>query len=127
MIIDRLDHINIAAPAGLLARVRDFYVNILGLEVGARPVFSSPGFWLYAGKNPVIHLSEKEGRQAGAENDYFDHVAFRGDDLQALVSRLDSAGIDYVRNFVPELDLQQMFFRDPAGVRIEINFQEVNE
>lgn len=125
--IDRLDHVNIAAPAELLARVRDFYISVLGLEDGARPAFSSPGFWLYAGNTPVIHLSEKDGRQAGGNDGCFDHVAFRGNDLQGMVSRLESAGIDHRRNYVPEINLYQLFFRDPAGVGVEVNFQGVSE
>lgn len=123
MTIERLDHINIAAPAELLARVRDFYTHILDLEEGARPAFSSPGYWLYAGEDPVIHLSEKNRQPDDGNGACLDHVAFRGHAPQALISRLESAGIDYHRNHVPELDLLQLFFRDPAGVRIEINFK----
>ena len=124
MSIDRLDHINIAAPADLLADVRDFYVNVLGLQEGARPEFSSPGYWLYAGNDPLIHLSEKDRQPAGGNQGCLDHVAFRGRHRQAMCSRLESAGIGYQQNHVPELSLSQLFFRDPAGVRVEINFRE---
>lgn len=125
--IDQLDHINIAAPADLLARVRDFYVDILGLEDGARPVFSSPGYWLYAGNRPLIHLSVRDGRPAGEDAGYLDHVAFTGRGHRELLSRLESAEIEYQRNHVPELDLYQLFFRDPAGVRVEVNFRGENK
>ena len=123
LIIDRLDHINIAAPAGLLVKVRDFYVDILGLEDGARPEFSSPGYWLYAGKDPLIHLSERDGGAADGSNGCLDHVAFRGHDLKAMSSRLESAGVEFQLTQVPGLNLSQLFFRDPAGVRVEINFR----
>ena len=122
VIIDRLDHINIAAPAGLLVEVRDFYVDILGLEDGARPEFSSPGYWLYAGNDPLIHLSERDGRSADGSNGCLDHVAFRGQDMQALSSRLESTGIEFKLTHVPGLNLSQLFFHDPAGVRVEVNF-----
>ena len=123
MIIDRLDHINIAAPAGLLAVVRDFYVDILGMEDGARPAFSSRGYWLYAGKDPLIHLSEKDRQPIAEGNGCLDHVAFRGHDIQALSTRLESAGIEFQLTHVPGLKLSQLFFHDPAGVRVEVNFQ----
>ena len=124
MIIDRLDHINIAAPAGLLAEVREFYVDIISLEDGARPEFSSPGYWLYAGKNALIHLSEKNRQPADDANGCLDHVAFRGSDSQSLAERLESAGIEFRQNHVPGRNLIQLFFCDPAGVRVEINFVE---
>lgn len=124
MSIDRLDHINIAAPAELLAHVRNFYVDILGLQEGARPAFSSPGYWLYAGNDPLIHLSEKDRQPVSGEKGCLDHVAFRGHQRHALCSRLESAGIDYQQNHVPGLNLSQLFFRDPAGVRVEVNFLE---
>ena len=53
-----LDHINIAAPAELLAKTRDFYCDVIGLAEGFRPTFSRKGFWLYSKGKPIIHLVE---------------------------------------------------------------------
>lgn len=41
-----LNHFNITAPGELLEKVRDFYVEVLGLIVGERPGFRRNGFWL---------------------------------------------------------------------------------
>ena len=44
---------------------RDFYRNILGLEVGFRPDLNFPGYWLYCGDVPVVHLVPRQyGRRA---------------------------------------------------------------
>ena len=39
-------------------KVRDFYVDLMGLTEGERPAFPFRGYWLYLGGIPVIHLVE---------------------------------------------------------------------
>lgn len=52
-----LDHYNLRAPRPLLDTLRDFYIDVVGLRLGARPPFRSHGYWLYAGAQAVLHLS----------------------------------------------------------------------
>jgi catechol 2,3-dioxygenase-like lactoylglutathione lyase family enzyme len=118
----QLDHINIKAPEALLEEVRDFYCAVLGLQEGARPKFSSPGYWLYAGERPLVHLSRGSERPASPAPSYLDHVAFRAVGLQAFTARLEAQGVDYRSSHIPELALTQLFFSDPAGTGLEINF-----
>jgi catechol 2,3-dioxygenase-like lactoylglutathione lyase family enzyme len=117
-----IDHINIRAPRELLAQIRDFYCAVLGLEEGFRPVFSSEGHWLYAADKPIVHLSlgaetvHEEGRSC------LDHVAFQAAGLDDFRARLDALGIEYRSSYIPELHMSQLFFRDPAGTGLEVNF-----
>ena len=37
-----------------LEGTRSFFEKVLGLETGYRPAFSFPGYWLYAGGEPVV-------------------------------------------------------------------------
>ena len=60
-----IDHISIAAPLELLEQVREFYCNILELEVGPRPDFGIAGYWLYGDNHPLIHLIESPNHQRG--------------------------------------------------------------
>ncbi|HYY97889.1 MAG TPA: VOC family protein [Pyrinomonadaceae bacterium] len=119
-----LNHFNVTAPAGLIERVRDFYVEALGLSVGERPGFRRGGFWLYAGAEPVVHLTacdEGDARSAQSRG-HFDHVAFSCEGLREFVERLERAGVEYEVDEVASLGQAQLFLRDPAGVGLELNF-----
>ena len=39
-----------------LERTKDFYQDIVGLSVGERPPLPFPGYWLYCGNVPTVHL-----------------------------------------------------------------------
>ena len=39
-----------------LERTKDFYQDIVGLKVGDRPPLPFPGYWLYCGDVPTVHL-----------------------------------------------------------------------
>ena len=92
-----LEHVTIRCAQ--LKRTRDFYVDLMGLTEGDRPAFPFRGHWLYLGGVAVVHLVEASD-SAGAwgreiviptpadGTGSFDHVAFRGDDFQAMRKRL---------------------------------------
>ena len=56
MALESLDHCAIRTTR--LEETRRFYVEALGLEVGPRPPLALPGYWLYAGGRPIVHLME---------------------------------------------------------------------
>ena len=39
-----------------LERTKEFYCDVLGLENGDRPPLDFPGYWMYCGDVPVVHL-----------------------------------------------------------------------
>ena len=109
-----------------LERTREFYSGMLGLTVGPRPNFNFAGYWLYCGETPVVHLVADEGA-AGARNDgkstgRLDHIAFRGEDFDAMVASLEEKGIAFRRSAVPGSRLRQLFVHDPDGILVELNF-----
>ncbi|VBN84036.1 VOC family protein [Burkholderia pseudomallei] len=119
-----LDHYNLRAPRPLLDTLRDFYIDVVGLRLGARPPFRSHGYWLYTGAQAVLHLSQAgpdETRRANVVNT-FDHVAFSCDDLPGTLARLQRFGIRYSSADVPLTRQHQLFFDDPAGNGVELNF-----
>jgi catechol 2,3-dioxygenase-like lactoylglutathione lyase family enzyme len=124
-----LNHFNITAPIELLEKVRDFYVEVLGLVVGDRPDFMRKGFWLYAGDDPIVHLTVCEGGDARANGEsgpnFFDHIAFSCKGLSGVIERLNHLNIPYEVAEIPSLGQLQIFLRDPASVGVELNF--VNE
>ncbi|MBV9958517.1 MAG: VOC family protein [Acidobacteria bacterium] len=121
-----LQHFNITAPAELLEQVRDFYVEVLGLTVGARPDFMRAGFWLYAGGEPLVHLTacEVADERADSARGFFDHIAFSCRGLAAVIERLTRLNVPYEADEVTSLKQVQLFLRDPAGVGVELNFYD---
>ena len=124
MNVTGLHHFNITAPAGLIQQVLDFYVRVLGLEVGERPDFRRAGFWLYAGTEPLVHLTvcDAEDIRAHGAQGFFDHLALSCKGLKEVVTRLKDLRIPYEVIEIPALSQTQIFVRDPAGIGIELNF-----
>jgi catechol 2,3-dioxygenase-like lactoylglutathione lyase family enzyme len=112
---------------------RDFYRDVLGLEVGERPPLPFPGHWLYVGDVACIHIAQRDsyaahaatlGARVSAEPDGagpIDHVAFSATGYDEIVARLEHHGVAAIRNSIPAIGLRQLFVRDPDGVQIEIN------
>ena len=117
----KIDHFNIKAPPELLQQVRDFYCQVLGLEQGARPPFDSQGYWLYAGSHPVLHLSETDTEHPEGTG-YLDHVAFGVDDPQPIIDALEAQCVPYRTYRVPGKETMQVFFSDPAGIKVEVDY-----
>ena len=119
----RIDHVLIRASD--LDAMRAFFTDGLGLTVGPRPPFPFPGYWLYAGDAPVIHLRDAGEVEAPNGNPGpwpFDHVAFAGDDYGELVCRLRAHAIAFVERDLPGGGIRQVFVTGPDGVRVEIRF-----
>jgi catechol 2,3-dioxygenase-like lactoylglutathione lyase family enzyme len=118
-----------------LEKTRAFYVDALGLNVGWRPQIPFPGFWLYLGDIPCVHVAEWETYRAYSEGTTgipiskkatgtgpIDHMAFKGTDYDGVVAHLKQLGIQPHSNVVLDGGLRQLFFIDPNGVKIEVNF-----
>jgi catechol 2,3-dioxygenase-like lactoylglutathione lyase family enzyme len=116
-----------------LDRTRDFYRDALGLRVGARPPLGFPGYWLYLGEVPCIHIAEWNTYRAHSTavgisvstpapgTGSLDHIAFNAVDLAGVKARLSAHEINYSTNEVPHAGLTQLFLRDPNGIKVEIN------
>jgi len=118
------NHYNLRAPRELLDQLKAFYCDVVGLREGARPAFTSFGYWLYAGDHDVLHLSETSPDEVRATQvlTTFDHVAFTCTDLAATEEKLTQQGIAYNVRLVAATGIKQVFFRDPAGNGVEFNF-----
>ncbi len=55
MIIQKLDHYTLRTEH--VEETRRFLEEVAGLRVGPRPAFQFPGYWLYAGDTPLVHLA----------------------------------------------------------------------
>src|SRR5262249_26451583 len=115
-----------------LERTKDFYCDVLGLEDGDRPPLGFPGYWLYSGGVPTVHLlgprQPREGITVrGTEKKYedtgrFDHIAFAATDLAGVRKRLESREVTLRDEIVPRTGAAQTCLYDPDGVGVELNF-----
>lgn len=120
MAVHGVDHINISTTN--LERCRDFYCGVLGLEEGWRPSFDSAGTWLYAGGEPIVHVSVTDTPRDGLSA--VDHVAFAVKGFEAMKARLGEQGIAFETYDVPHTPTKQIFIEDPDGVSVELNFRD---
>jgi catechol 2,3-dioxygenase-like lactoylglutathione lyase family enzyme len=132
--VSELEHVLVLCDE--LETTREFYEDAVGLRPGARPALEFPGYWMYAGETPCLHLADRGsylahartlgldvGERAGgpAGPGPVDHIAFSAGDYEQVCERLARAGVEPVRNEVPGGGPRQLFFDDPEGLRVEIN------
>jgi catechol 2,3-dioxygenase-like lactoylglutathione lyase family enzyme len=120
-----------------LERTKDFYVNVLGFEVMERPAFPFPGYWLGVNGKIQVHMGPHGiehsdlyylGSPPNAARDHtgvVDHIAFLADEPGEVKKRLDKHGVSYRPRYFSEAKLYQVFFKDPDGLLIELNFQGI--
>ena len=83
-----------------LEQTKDFYEEVVGLKVGERPPLPFPGYWLYCGDVPTVHLIGHRAEDAAiddapsqpAPTGRLDHIAFscnglKDDAVQPAVAR----------------------------------------
>jgi catechol 2,3-dioxygenase-like lactoylglutathione lyase family enzyme len=122
MPIARMDHFTI------LTKNTDetvaFYREMLGFEPGPRPAFAFPGAWLYNDGKAILHVVEKAEIPTGTG--VLDHMAFWGDGLPGYLAKLKARNLPYDLRRLPERGhaggVWQLFFFDPSGARVEIDF-----
>lgn len=130
MAIKELNHINIRT--NLMEETKDFYCDVIGLEVGFRPDFPTHGYWLYCGKTPIVHLSlsDPDGdRRTVAEGmgDGFDHIGLSAKDMKGFEKTLKKHGVPYAKRLAAGNRLVQVFCHDPNGVVVEVAFDAAAE
>jgi catechol 2,3-dioxygenase-like lactoylglutathione lyase family enzyme len=122
MAIRGIDHINIGTSR--LEETRAFFRDVLGLKEGWRPDFPFGGAWLYAGDGAIVHLVELDEAKRPSAEAALDHFAFRIDDYEGTVRRLEAAGVAFRPIDIPDTPIRQIFIRDLNGVNIELNYRE---
>ncbi len=119
-----LNHLNLHAPRELLDELKEFYCDVVGLQVGPRPPFRNFGYWLYAEGKPIVHLYQTdpdEERDARAVTT-FDHVAFDCTNRAEVEAMLARRKLHYRATEVPGTQRVQLFLKDPAGNGVELIF-----
>ena len=115
-----------------LERTKKFYCEVLGLKNGDRPPLGFPGYWLYSGGVPTVHLLGKRMPREGIvvrgtktkfkDTGRFDHIAFAASDIAGVRKKLKAKKVKFREQVIPRTGGQQIFLYDPDGVGVELNF-----
>jgi len=139
MPVGKLDHYSIRTLD--IEASRRFYTEVMGFSVGFRPPFKFPGIWLYNGTQypettGVVHIIGIDPADPQGLKDYLgdrdiaslqgtgtvDHMAFAATGVDDMRARLEQHRIAFRERSVPSLGIHQVFFEDPSGVTIELNY-----
>ncbi len=126
----QFDHINILTSD--IEAARAFFAAVLDLHQGPRPPFKSPGYWMYADEQAVIHISDTAHHEQTHVEDIghvqtgghptVDHIAFRCRDYAATTSRLRRLAVAFHEADVPARADRQVFVDGPDGITLELIF-----
>jgi catechol 2,3-dioxygenase-like lactoylglutathione lyase family enzyme len=114
--ITRIEHVQLAMPAGGEERARAFYRDVLGIAETPKPanLAKRGGCWFERG-DLKVHLGvEADFRPARKA-----HVALLVADLPALTEKLRAAGYA-LKEDEPLEGYQRIYVDDPFGNRIEL-------
>ena len=113
--IEGLDHVQIAAPAGCEAEARRFFGELLGLPELPKPepLASRGGAWFQVGAQELHVGVEPEFATARKA-----HPAFAVDEVETLAAGLKAAGVEV--RWDDELPgVRRFYAEDPWGNRLE--------
>ena len=124
--IKGIDHYNLRSDEKMIETLKDFYINVVGLKLGHRPPFKRKGYWLYADAKDILHLSKSKDNKKNLINvdSTLDHVSFSALNKVFFMEILKKNNIIFKERFVPEMNIEQLFFKDPAGNGIELIFKK---
>jgi catechol 2,3-dioxygenase-like lactoylglutathione lyase family enzyme len=114
--ITRIEHVQLAMPAGEEERATQFYEQVLGIPRVVKPphLAKRGGCWFEHGALKV-HLGVERDFRAATKA----HPAFLVTELAALVDRLRAAGVTIVED-EPLDGYDRVYVHDPFGNRIEL-------
>ena len=102
-------------------RTVGFYGDLLGLTPGWRPPLTFPGAWLYAGSAAILHVVGGRPRDE-LKSGVIDHMAFSARGLADTLALLTSRNIEHTCRKQAGSGTWQVFFFDPNGARVELDF-----
>jgi catechol 2,3-dioxygenase-like lactoylglutathione lyase family enzyme len=134
MPLSHIEHFLVAADD--IDATRDWYARVLGMTSGPHPEFSFPVHWMYIGEVDVVHIGPSAKNASENQKKYLgrtsqgseqgtgavDHIAFRASGLRDMIKHLNDLNIPFQQRRANGQALYQLFFFDPNGIKIELNF-----
>ena len=134
MPLSHIEHFLIASDD--IDATRDWYARVLGMQPGRHPDFGFPVHWMYLGGVDVVHIGPsaqhageiqkqylgRTSQASGAGTGAIDHIAFRATGLSQMIEHLRAQGVAFSQRRANGQALFQLFFHDPNGIKIELNY-----
>jgi catechol 2,3-dioxygenase-like lactoylglutathione lyase family enzyme len=134
MPLSHIEHFLVASDD--IDATRDWYARVLGMTSGPHPDFGFPVHWMYIGQSDVVHIGPSARMAGDIQKKYLgrtsqgsetgtgalDHIAFRATGLRQMMAHLKAQGVDFRQRRANGQALFQLFFHDPNGIKIELNF-----
>jgi catechol 2,3-dioxygenase-like lactoylglutathione lyase family enzyme len=134
MPLTHIEHFLVAADD--IDATRDWYARVLGMKVGPHPDFGFPVHWMYLGDVDIVHIGPsarqadeiqkkylgRTSQDAGTGTGAIDHIAFRATGLRTMLDHLGKEKIPFTQRKANGQALFQLFFYDPNGIKIELNY-----
>lgn len=120
----QFNHFNLNVSAEKIEQVKQFYCDLFGLVEGYRPSMSRPGYWLYTGTQPILHLNQiVDAEKSTADGSHYslDHMAFNLPNMADFINKLSKLKVTYDKRTYADRP-SQIFLYDPAGVKLEVQF-----
>src|SRR5687768_11044841 len=116
MPVERIEHVQLAMPAGGEAEATQFYEGLLGITHVPKPAHlaSRGGCW-FENDRLKIHLGVESGFRPARKA----HPALLVSGLRELVSRLADAGVELLTD-EPLEGYDRVYAYDPFGNRLEL-------
>jgi catechol 2,3-dioxygenase-like lactoylglutathione lyase family enzyme len=134
MPLSHIEHLLVAADD--IDATRDWYARVLGMTSGPHPDFGFPVHWMYLGERDVVHIGPSAKAAGDIQKQYLgrtsqgsaagtgaiDHIAFRATGLREMLLHLKKQGISFSQRRANGQALFQLFFYDPNGIKVELNY-----
>jgi len=134
MPLSHIEHFLVAADD--IDATRDWYARVLGITSGPHPDFGFPVHWMYLGGVDIVHIGPSAKMAGAIQKQYLgrtsqkseqgtgaiDHIAFRATGLRQMLQHLRNESVPFSQRRANGQALFQLFFHDPNGIKIELNF-----
>jgi catechol 2,3-dioxygenase-like lactoylglutathione lyase family enzyme len=134
MPLSHIEHFLVASDD--IDATRDWYARVLGMTPGPHPDFGFPVHWMYLDGVDVVHIGPsarnageiqkqylgRTSQATGSGTGAIDHIAFRATGLREMISHLQDEKIAFSQRRANGQALFQLFFYDPNGIKIELNY-----
>lgn len=118
----QLSHVSVTVTD--VAKAREFYTGLLGLEEIPRPAFDFPGIWYSLGGELQLHIILNDRRvRPAVEREKIEarspHFALWTDDADATALKIGRLGLPCRDVVAGPTGLRQIFVKDPDGNMVE--------